>query len=72
MSGEGDDDNIIGRRALQFPEFFLDRGPGCLLIGKQYRLADHRIGKQAMQRRCVAAGKAQPVNARETRNGRFL
>ena len=40
MPGERDD-NIVGR-------LFLDRGPARLLIGKQYRLFAHRIGKQAM------------------------
>ena len=33
---------------------------------RQYRLSAHRIGKQAMQRRRVAAGTAQPVNAGES------
>jgi hypothetical protein len=65
-------DNIIGRRALQSPEFFIDRGLGRLLIVKQCRLSAHRIGKHAMQRRCVAAGAAQPVNTGGGRNGRFL
>jgi hypothetical protein len=53
----------VGCRALQSPEFFLDLGPARLLIGKHYRVSGHQIGKRAIQRRCVAASKAQPVDA---------
>jgi hypothetical protein len=49
----------VGWRALQSPEFFRSR-PGS---PAQYRLSAHQIGKRAMQRRCVAASKAQPVDA---------
>lgn len=59
MTGKADYDRIVGRACFQRGECRANPGARCILVNKERRCAAERIGKERLQRDCIAPGTAE-------------